>query len=71
MNNTRVIAIDLAKNVFQVPVINRHGQELLNKSMRRKALAAKTGFVQTAFILSACARPAQRSQLTQPESPLT
>ena len=40
MNNTRVIAIDLAKNVFQVPVINRHGQELLNKSMRRKALAA-------------------------------
>ncbi len=40
MNHTRVIAIDLAKNVFQVSVLDRHGQELLNKSMRRKGLAA-------------------------------
>lgn len=40
MNHTRVIAIDLAKNVFQVSVIDRHEKELLNKSMRRKALAA-------------------------------
>ena len=39
MNSTRIIAIDLAKNVFQVSVLSRHGQELSNKAMRRKALA--------------------------------
>lgn len=40
MNHTQVIAIDLAKNVFQVSVLSRHGKELSNKAMRRKALAA-------------------------------
>jgi transposase len=40
MNHTRVIAIDLSKQVFQVSVIDRHGQEIMNQSMQRKALAA-------------------------------
>lgn len=39
MNSTRVIAIDLAKNVFQVCLFDRHGKVLSNKSIRRAALA--------------------------------
>lgn len=39
MNSTRVIAIDLAKNVFQVCLFDRHGAVLWNRSMRRDTLA--------------------------------
>lgn len=38
MNNTNVIAIDLAKNVFQVCVVSRHGKVIQNKPMTRKQL---------------------------------
>lgn len=39
MEFTRTIAIDLAKNVFQVCLFDPRGKVLSNKSMRRKALA--------------------------------
>ncbi len=39
MNNTRVIAIDLAKTIFQICLFDRHGKVLSNCSMRRAALA--------------------------------
>ncbi len=38
MNNTRVIAIDLAKTIFQVCLFDRHSKVLWNRSMRRPAL---------------------------------
>jgi transposase len=39
MNSTRIIAIDLAKNVFQVCLLDRHGEVASNKKVRRAALA--------------------------------
>jgi len=38
-DSTRVIAIDLAKNVFQVCLFDRKGKVLSNRSLRRAALA--------------------------------
>ena len=38
MNNTNLIAIDLAKNVFQVWIMDKHNKILLNKAFNRKAL---------------------------------
>lgn len=39
MNTTRVIAIDLAKNVFQVCLFDRDGKVVSNKAVRRAGLA--------------------------------
>ena len=39
MNDTRLIAIDLAKLVFQVCLFDRHGKVVFNRTMRRTALA--------------------------------
>lgn len=39
MNTTRIIAIDLAKNVFQVCLFNRRGKVVSNHSIRRAVLA--------------------------------
>jgi len=39
MNSTRIIAIDLAKNVFQVCLFDKRGKVVSNKSMRRASLA--------------------------------
>ena len=36
MNDHRLIAVDLAKNVFQVCLFDRRGEVLFNKEMRRK-----------------------------------
>ena len=38
MNHHSLIAIDLAKNVFQVCIVNSSNHVLLNKSLSRKAL---------------------------------
>jgi len=38
MNNTNLIAIDLAKNIFQVCIMDKHNKILLNKAFSRKAL---------------------------------
>ena len=38
MNHHKVIAIDLAKSVFQVCIFDKHMKVLSNKSMRRAAL---------------------------------
>ena len=40
MEDHRVIAIDLAKHIFQVCVLDGNNQQLCNKSLRRKPLAA-------------------------------
>jgi len=39
MNSTRIIAIDLAKNVFQVCLFDHYGKVLSNKTVRRAGLA--------------------------------
>ncbi len=39
MKSTRIIALDLAKNVFQVALLDRHGELASNKKVRRAALA--------------------------------
>lgn len=40
MKSTRIIAIDLAKNVFQICLFDRDGRVLSNRSMRRAGLAS-------------------------------
>ena len=39
MNNHRLIAIDLAKNIFQVCIMSTNNRVLMNKSFNRKALS--------------------------------
>jgi transposase len=38
MNNTTTITIDLAKEVFQVAIFDKHGKLLLNKGMKEKKM---------------------------------
>jgi len=38
MKNTTTITIDLAKDVFQVAVLNKFGKQLVNKSVNSKQL---------------------------------
>lgn len=54
-NSTRVIAIDLAKNVFQVCLFDRQGEVLWNRTMRRAALSAFLAKQQPALVaMEAC-----------------
>lgn len=39
MNNSRLISIDLAKNVFQICMMNKNKRVVENKSVRRSQLA--------------------------------
>ena len=55
MNNTIRIAIDLAKNVFQVCTFNRAGKILSNKKVSRSKLVAKIRqFEPTIIVMEAC-----------------
>ena len=38
MNNHNLIAIDLAKNIFQVCLLNSNNQVVMNKPFNRKSL---------------------------------
>ncbi|MEX0709370.1 MAG: IS110 family transposase [Woeseia sp.] len=54
-DSTRVIAIDLAKNVFQVCLFDRKGKVLSNRSMRRAALCEFLAKQQPALVaMEAC-----------------
>lgn len=54
-NSTRVIAIDLAKSVFQVCLFERQGEVLSNRTMRRAALSAFLAKQQPALVaMEAC-----------------
>lgn len=55
MKSTRIIAIDLAKNVFQVCLFERHGEVVSNQAMRRAALAKFLAKQESAVVaLEAC-----------------
>lgn len=55
MKDHRVIAIDLAKHVFQVCVLDKHDKLLSSKQMRRKPLAAYLAKQRPALVaLEAC-----------------
>jgi transposase len=43
MKNTTTISIDLAKNVFQVAVFNKHGKLKSNQKMNDKKMAIPGG----------------------------
>ena len=63
--NVSLIAIDLAKNTFQVCGVNRHGREVFNRPTSRKKLTGLYVFIRQFYPFGAVKLPYMNHPLLQ------